>query len=407
MSTAGSVPVFTGKKSLSLGDLDAMGNVVRDNAGVLRSAGRKGRAGFAHAGNAWYVPEPVPGLGESRDFTAEVPGLIAGAEFSGQFDRCIIEDGMLWLPHANIATSVDMETDEVTATAYAGGVHGIEARPGVEATLDAGVIVLPLAEYPDEAPDTTEGEEESPNLPPTAWPGLVQKLEFVAGLPHPCFLQGVGQIPLAHSPNSAVDANATAVAGGICGIRTNASISSPQIAHGIIEIPLYGVIDPGGGDVVVPVVPNAQFGPAVVDVPGMVGGMELVSGITEPEAQDGLIRFPLAHCPGAPNAVSGIAGAVYGAEYTTAISSPQIVNGLLSIPQPESPEYYSFDPEWFEVSEDGEVTIKQEALATVAEELAAEMSVEVTGTGVLEETYAGTLKANTAGTLTLNTNVTY
>ena len=402
---AAPVPVFTGKKVLSLAELECLANGVRDAQMKIGSVGGGGHHGSARAGNAWYVPgtsSPV----EKK--SVQHAGLINGATFSGRFATCVIEDGMLWLPHAHVETTMNDETGEIASVLpYAGGVCGIEPRAGTPATLDNGHVVLPLAEYPDEDPEMTEGEEENPNLPPVAWPGLVADLSFVGGLPRPCFVQGHGLLPLAHSPNSAVDANASAVAGGIYGIRTNASISSPQIDHGVIEIPLYGVIDPGG-DVVVPVVPNAQFGPAVVDILGMVGGMEIVSGITEPEARDGLVRFPLAHCQcyGAGH-VACVPGALRGVEYTTRISAPVITDGLLEIPEPPPQTSYLFDPEWFDVSEDGEVTIKSEALATVAEELAAEMAVEVTGTGVLEETFAGTLKANTAGTLTLNTTVTY
>lgn len=322
MSTAGSVPVFTGKNALSLGDLDAMGNVVRDNAAVLRSAGRKGRAGYAHAGNAWYVPEPVPGLGESNDFTAEVPGLIAGAEFSGQFDRCIIEDGMLWLPHANIATAVDMETDEVTATAYAGGVHGIEARAGVEATLDAGVIVLPLAAADDTAVRA----------------GLMRGVVVDSAVEAPCISEGVLRLPSAPSGGTA-----------------------QQISQVVVE--------------------------DTTDDAGQVDGATLRLDLAQHDSSVG---------------VEPHAGLLYGVEQVSG-GTPRITDGKLILPT------YSFDPEWFEVDEDGLVTLREEAVAAAVEAeldaLAPALAVQVDGVR-LESIIGGAyvVKGDTSGSLALHTN---
>ena len=124
----------------------------------------------------------------------------------------------------------------------------------------------------------------------------------------------------------------------------------------------------------------------------------------KPTLISGTLNLPLAQAPtGACNGtVDDTPGGIVGIGYSEdGVFS--IKDGYARIPRPAT---YEFDSDWFEVV-DGQVRLKQEALASVVEELADEMSVEVTGTGLLEQTYAGTLKANTAGSLTLDTLVTY
>lgn len=157
----------------------------------------------------------------------------------------------------------------------------------------------------------------------------------------------------------------------------------------------------------------ATNGLAVVPKPPLadaIGGPGLFAGAEykklqgkKPTVVSGTLNLPLAQAGAGQEATTedtpgGLVGIGYSDDGCFGIT-----DGLARIPRPES---YDFDPEWFEVI-DGQVRLKQEALASVVEELTDEMSVEVTGTGVLEQTYAGTLKANTAGSLTLDTLVTY
>lgn len=325
MSTAGSVPVFSGRRSLSLGDLDAMGNVVRDTANTLRSVGRTGRTGYAHASNAWYVPEPVPGVGERKDFTAEVPGLIAGAEFSGQFKRCIIEDGMLWLPYARMESMVDEDTGEELVTRHAGGVKGIEVRSSAVATLEDGVIVLPLAQSEIREQDSYTGAQ---YVLEDARPGLMQGVEFREDITAPCISDGVlllppgggAAAPLAHFGNDV----SSPVAGTLR--RGEFFWGTCIAAHsGVLYFPLAEA--PGSSVCSVSSVPT---------IPGVIKGAEIRSSIGAPCISSGVLYFPLAEDPGGSDStgssVSTIAGAIKGAKISDSVGSPCISSGVLVIP---------------------------------------------------------------------------
>lgn len=182
------------------------------------------------------------------------------------------------------------------------------------------------------------------------------------------------------------------VPGSICGIIVG-DTASPYAKNGVAHIPAGQISN----------VPNAD---TVGGLYGLVGKAEFkaLQG-KKPTFVNGDLNIPLAQAP--TGACDGTVdddtpGGIVGAGYSSD-GFFRIFNGFIRIPKPT---IYEFDPEWFEVI-DGQVTLKDDALASVIEELASEMSVEVEGSGVLEQTYRGTLKANTAGTLTLNTNVSY
>ena len=419
MSTAGSVPVFTGKKSLSLGELDALGNVVRDNAAILRSVGRKGRTGYAHAGHAWYVPEPQPGLGESSGFTAQVPGLLAGVEFSGQFKRCIVEDGMLWLPHAHMEHGEDGETGEPFVTPHTGGVSGIEVREDSPATIDDGIVVLPLAqsEVTDVDPATGEQGVVSPSragllyeaaadvavtaptitagrlrLPLAEWdsaagvfdrPGLIRSVELAAAEALPSIKGGVLRIPQASQvgvPLAEYNSGTAAKAGIIAGVVLT-NDATPSIRSGVLQLPRVG--GGGGGGTVLTAVKAED----TTEDAGRVDGSTLRLDFAEHDSSAGIL--PKA---GLVNAIEMCSG-----------GSPRIDNGCIVVPT------HSFDPEWFVVGTDGLVSLREEALAAAVEAeldaLSPALAVQVNGVEL--ERIVGSayvVKGDTSGSMALHTH---
>ena len=182
------------------------------------------------------------------------------------------------------------------------------------------------------------------------------------------------------------------VPGSICGIVIG-DTDSPYAKNGVAHIPAGQIYN----------IPNAD---TVGGLYGLVGKAEFkaLQG-KKPTFNNGDLNIPLAQAPVDScngtvddDTPGGIVGIGYSEDGVFSIK-----DGYARIPRPAT---YEFDSDWFEVV-DGQVRLKQEALASVVEELADEMSVEITGSGILEQTYAGTLKANTAGSLTLDTLVTY
>ncbi len=376
MSTAGSVPVFAGKKSLALGVLDELGNVVRDNAAMLRTSGRKGRTGYAHAGNAWYVPEPVPGVGESKDFTAEVPGLLRGVEFSGQFKRCIVEDGMMWLPHAHMEHAVDEDTGEESVTRTAGGVLGIEPRAESPATIDEGVIVLPLAQS-----EETETDEESgaTGVVTSRRAGLLYEVRVKEGLEAPALKEGSLQLPLAEWDSAAGVFDRP---GLIRSVELAANESLPSIKGGVLRIPQASQVG----------VPLAEYDPAGgTATAGIVAGVVWTNDST-PSIKSGVLQLPRAGGGGGGTVLTAVkaedtsedAGRVDGstlrldfADHDTSAGilpkaglvnsiemcsggSPRIDNGRIIVPT------HSFDPTQFTVSNGGLVQLINAPVAGLA-----------------------------------------
>lgn len=375
MSTAGSVPVFSGRRSLSLGDLDAMGNVVRDTANTLRAVGRTGRTGYAHASNAWYVPEPVPGVGEKKDFTAEAPGLIAGAEFSGQFKRCIIEDGMLWLPHAHMESAVDEETGEELVTRHAGGVVGIEVREDSAATLEDGVIVLPLAKSAKMEEDSSTGAQYPLE---DARAGLLQEVQVDPFVTEPELDEGVLRLPLAAYDSAA---GIFGRAGLITAVDMVNDSNSATIRQGVLRIPISSQTG----------VPLAEYNSGNPATPGIIAGVEWTGDAT-PSIKAGVLRIPVSGGGGGGTPLTDCvvekttdeAGEVDGsvlrlnlAEYDSAAGTPakaglvksiamtsggapRIDDGCIVVPT------HSFDPQHFNVGDGGLVSLLQAPVGGLA-----------------------------------------
>lgn len=311
MSNASPLPVFSGKKSLSLGDLDSLANAVRDAQLKIASVGGAPHRGQVHVGNAWYIPSPVGGLGSTPYFSAISPGRIAGVDFSRAYDVPLILDGMLTLPMAHMELHEEIDPEDNYTSYYPGAVDAVEVVAGHAARLNKGSIELPLARSPEvEAASGVEYETSE------AIPGLLQRVSWESGITRPLVRDGDVLLPLA-----AGETTGSSVAGGIAGIRYAAdpTVTAPRILPGgIIELPQGG----GTGELQL-----AEFGGASgIVVPGAVQAMLFNTRIEAPRAARGIVELPLA------NSESTRMGGMCGARYTTAVSEPRISEGWLELP---------------------------------------------------------------------------
>lgn len=314
MSNASPLPVFSGKKSLSLGDLDSLANSVRDAQLKIASVGGAPHRGMVQVGNAWYIPSPVGGLGGTPYFSAISPGRIAGVEYSRAYDVPLILDGMLTLPMAHMELHEEIDPEDNHTSYYPGAVDAVEVVAGSPIGLCKGCIQIPLARGPQvEDASGVEYETSGPI------PGLLQRVSWETGITRPLVQDGDVRLPLA-----AGETAGSSVAGGIAGVQWAAdpSITAPRILPGgIIELPRSS-----GGEL-----PLAEFGGASgIVVPGAVRGLTFESGLAAPRAYNGNVYFPLADDTG-----SGVTrpGAMQGARYATGISEPRITSGWLELPQ--------------------------------------------------------------------------
>lgn len=311
MSNASPLPVFSGKKSLSLAELDSLANAVRDAQLKIASVGGAPHRGQAHVGNAWYIPSPVGGLGGTPYFSAISPGRIAGVEYSRAYDVPLILDGMLTLPMAHMELHEEIDPEDNHTSYYPGAVDAVEVVAGHAARLNKGCVELPLARGPQvEAASGVEYETSAPI------PGLLQRVSWQQGITRPLVQDGDVLLPLA-----AGESTGSCVAGAIAGIRyaADASVTTPRILPGgIIELPQGG----GTGEL-----PLAQFGGASgLVVPGAVQGFSFESGIEAPLSRDGFLCVPLA------DSERERRGGMCGARYSTAVSEPRISEGWLELP---------------------------------------------------------------------------
>lgn len=310
MSNASPLPVFSGKKSLSLGDLDSLANAVRDAQLKIASVGGAPRRGQVHVGNAWYIPSPVGGLGSTPYFSAISPGLIVGVGYSRAYDVPLILNGMMTLPMAHMELHEEIDPEDNHVSYYPGAVDAVEVVAGHAARLNKGCVELPLARSPEvEAASGVEYETSGPI------PGLLQRVSWQTGITRPLVRDGDVLLPLA-----AGESTGSSVAGGIAGIRYAAdpTVTAPRILPGgIIELP-----QGGGGEL-----PLAEFGGvSVITVPGAVQGMSFASGIEAPRAARGIVELPLA------DSERERRGGMCGVRYTSAVSEPRIADGWLELP---------------------------------------------------------------------------
>ena len=314
MSNASPLPVFSGKKSLSLAELDSLANAVRDAQLKIASVGGAPPRGQVHVGNAWYIPSPVGGLGGTPYFSAISPGRIAGVEYSRAYDVPLILDGMLTLPMAHMELHEEIDPEDNYTDFYPGAVDAVEVVAGHAARLNKGCIELPLARSPEvEAASGVEYETTA------GIPGLLHRISWASGITRPYVADGHAVLPLA-----AGETAGSSVAGGIAGVQWAAdpSITTPRILPGgIIELPRSS-----GGEL-----PLAEFGGASgITVPGAVQGMLFNTRIEAPVAAGGIVELPLADSGGSGSAVR--MGGMCGVRYTTAVSEPRIAEGWLELP---------------------------------------------------------------------------
>lgn len=150
-------------------------------------------------------------------------------------------------------------------------------------------------------------------------------------------------------------------------------------------------------------IPLAQYNNSgVSDVSGKIASVEFgpVSSVDLPKISYGNILLPLAHNEGGSSVDTPRAGGMIGLAYGPYNSEPNINDGTGIIPK-----LPTFDPTYFEVSEDGEVALKESALDALADEAVSRIQLDLTAEGDLTPTeFSATLgtlqaQANYSGSL--------
>jgi hypothetical protein len=163
-------------------------------------------------------------------------------------------------------------------------------------------------------------------------PGLVQSLEFMAGLERPAFVHGKGYIPLAETESADGVVWSSPVAGGLAGVQwaEDSSVSAPRIRPGgLLEIPRGGGAMP----------PLAEWEPPDKSVPGLIQAVYFSSGVEQPKVSFGNVYIPEAATVDTyfQPLASAVVGAIAGVQYATEsdIDQPRILpGGILELPQP-------------------------------------------------------------------------
>ena len=188
-------------------------------------------------------------------------------------------------------------------------------------------------------------------------------------------------VPLAQYGNGA-----ETVEGKIAGIVEDGSVN-PYIQDGVIH---FSSRSSPSSDV-----PLAQYNNSgQTDVAGKIASAEFgpVSSVDLPKISDGNILLPLAHNEGGSSVDTPRAGGMLGLAYGPYDSEPNINDGTGYIPK-----LPSFDPTYFDVSEDGVVTMKESALDALADEAVSRIQLDLTAEGDLTPTEfsatLGTLQA--------------
>lgn len=188
-------------------------------------------------------------------------------------------------------------------------------------------------------------------------------------------------VPLAQYGNGA-----ETVEGKIAGVVQDGS-STPYIQDGVIH---FSSSSSPSSDV-----PLAQYNNSgQTDVAGKIASAEFgpVSSVDLPKISDGNILLPLANSGGGSSVDEVRAGGMIGLAYGPYNSNPSIGDGVGYIPK-----LPTFDTNYFEVSEDGVVTLKESALDALADEAVSRIQLDLTAEGDLTPTEfsatLGTLQA--------------
>lgn len=213
----------------------------------------------------------LPGLASSG-----IPGLIVNVEFDDAISDPIIENGKVRMPRGGSG----------------GGwfPHPVEFGSGIASPIS----------------------------------GVLQGMSFATGIGEIFAKNGELYFPLAlynvYYGGAYSDSN---VAGAIAGVKYSTGLNKPQIDNGVIELPEVGIA-------------AASFsGVSTTSVnPGGLKGAEFRLDVSNIEANDGLLRFPLAATVDysfVPIS-SAVAGAIAGIRYAPRVDDPE--SGGTSINQP-------------------------------------------------------------------------
>ena len=326
MANPVSVPVFSGKSSLALSDLDAMADCVRDAQLKIGTLGGHTHRGHAQPGHAWYLPAAA-----AQEYGATspriAPGLVGGLKISREFTAPLIANGTIHLPMAHMETRHEIDPEDDTVAYLPGAIDAIEVREDSPAGLDYGTIVLPLAQSPTMEHDAASGVdyETAPG-----WAGLLRSAEFAAGIDSPELSGGTLRIPLAEcgecvcTVSSIPGCTVSSIPGALAGVQVDSSVTAPYIAAGVLYLP------PGGGES-----GGATFSESW-PVSEKAGGLKwgCIAAVDALSSWDGKLYFPLAQATAAvPGCtVSSVPGAIAGVQADSSLTVPYIANGVLHLP---------------------------------------------------------------------------
>lgn len=322
MANPVSVPVFSGKSSLALSDLDAMADCVRDAQLKIGTLGGHTHRGHAQPGHAWYLPAAA-----AQEYGATspriAPGLVGGLKISREFTAPLIANGTVYFPMAHMETRHEIDPEDDTVAYLPGAIDAIEVREDSPAGLDYGTIVLPLAQSPTMEKDDLTGAEYALE---DGWAGLIQGVEFAGGIERPSFNNGLLQFPLAQATSDVAGCTVSSIPGAIAGVQADSSLTAPYIDNGILYLP-------AGREQA----PLARFGAEIpTTVAGLVKGGVFAS-VAAVAAYEGVLYFPLAQAAAATGCtVSSVPGALRGAMSDTSLPGGGIYNGVLYFPLADS-----------------------------------------------------------------------
>lgn len=267
---ANSIPHFSGKKELSLQDLDTLAKVVH-----------------AHGMTTEYVPAGMPR--GRRQYT--------GANY-------------------NLSQFVDECNGETAAPDKPGTLASVQYRSTAAPYIDNGNMVLPLAHDYAPAEDSSEPAEQAT--------GGICAISVPEGLKRPQIKRGDIQLPLAHSDWGEAE-GAMCTPGLVYGVELHddcdGAIASPYIEQGVIHLPA-GM---GAECTCKPATYTQQHGSCM----GLIRSVDYVAGLSAADICDGNIRLPLCTTRGdCPGVVGGIASVLVD----STVFTPSVQNGVISLP---------------------------------------------------------------------------
>ena len=383
----------------------------------------------------------------------EHPGLIASAraetqeESKGNVHWCI-NAGELIVPlaHAPSASASDVDGVSNVDTARAGLILGLAIASNVDGGSDVdgsavdasslwyienGILYHPEMSEPPLCNYlvATSGESGSS----VDCDGLIRSIGKQAEGTGWGITDGDIRIPLADSLQSSIDWGGE---GLLLGISEQEGGGTWAIEAGNIRVPLAATAAANGGHQGAGLIRNISaqevggtwaIESGDIRVPlasaGKAGLIQnavwLNEGENVPRLTDGTLYIPRPDAPGTEVPLANFnnsdpvdnAGTICGVEYNDD-GGTRITQGVLSLPKPDDSNVdYTFDPEWFTVSESNEVSLNVATLDALVNETVSELAVNVEVNGVLssdeygELTYATTTTNTALAGLALDTSV--